>query len=197
MIFRRRASPEKDDRARITAVIFSVPERRLAAMDVAVGPCVPLPGRKTSVASVHAQEGYETPGITSALYRVLTGRNDAELLTLLSEEGEGRLFRVADRFLAAMADASRHLASLIPGSPPLPDGEEDGTPFGMQNRRWDEAWITEAEWPPEMVSTRNRLYRIGQARVAQEKGLPLYVWYGPRVPEYVVVSGPGPHPSTR
>lgn len=197
MIFRRRASPDKDDRARITAVIFSVPERRLSAMDVAVGPCVPLPGRKTSVASVHAQEGYETPAITSALYRVLTGLNDAELLTLLSEDGEGRLFRFADRFVAAMAEASRHLLTLIPGSPPPPDGEEDTTPFGLQRGRWDEAWMSQAEWHPEMVSTRNRLHRIGKAREAQEKGLSLYVWYGPRVPEYVVASGTGPYPSKR
>ena len=104
MTFETRPSPDQDDRARITAVIFSAPERRLSAMDVAAGPCVPLPGRKTSVASVHAQEGYETPTITSALYRVLTGLNDAGLLTLLSEEGEGRLFRFADRFVAAIAN---------------------------------------------------------------------------------------------
>jgi hypothetical protein len=31
---------------RQTAVIFRVPEKRLSAMDVATGPCVPVGGRK-------------------------------------------------------------------------------------------------------------------------------------------------------
>jgi hypothetical protein len=194
VIIRRRSSREKEERARLTAVIFSVPERRLSAMVVAAGPCVPLPERKTSVASVHAQVGYETPAITSTLFRVLTGRDDTELLTLIAREGEGRLYCFSDRFVAAMAEASRHLIELSHESPSPPHGEEDGTPFGLQLTRWDEAWMREADWPLEMASTRNRVHRIGQARVAQEKGLPLYVWYGPRVPEYVVASGTGPYP---
>jgi hypothetical protein len=50
-----------------------------------------------------------------------------------------------------------------------------------------------AEWHESMVGAQNRLFRLGKARVAREKAQPLFCWYGPRVPEYVVVAGRGPY----
>lgn len=44
------------------------------------------------------------------------------------------------------------------------------------------------QWPPSQVRTWNELPRMGQARLAREKHQDLYAWYGPAVPEYVVVS---------
>jgi hypothetical protein len=66
----RGAAAEKPEQ---TAVIFTVPEKRLLAMDVATGPCVPAGGRKHLVVSVHHQEGPERPEQMAALYWLLTG----------------------------------------------------------------------------------------------------------------------------
>jgi hypothetical protein len=58
----------------------------------------------------------------------------------------------------------------------------------------DAAWMSAGRWHSAMVSTRNRLMRMGKARIAREKRQPLYCWYGPQLPEYKVVHGRGPYP---
>ena len=72
------ATDAADDMPGQTAVIFSVPEKRLSAMDVATGPCVPAGGRKHALVSVHQQEGPERPeqitDITQMCGRPLLGK---------------------------------------------------------------------------------------------------------------------------
>src|ERR1700730_4585468 len=98
--------PNDDDTPEQTCVVFSVPERRLAAMDVASGPCVPLPGRKTSVISAHQQQGPERPKQMEALYEVLTGQDGLDSLLLVEEREGSRLYRCSEDFVAAMAEAN-------------------------------------------------------------------------------------------
>lgn len=178
-----------------TCVVFTVPEKRLTAMDIGRGPCVPLPGRKTSIVSVHQQQGPERPQQMLALYTVLTGqvRNDA--MTLEAEKEVSRLYRCSEDFVAAMAAASRSLARLAEEAQAT--GAIDGTRFDSMRAELDAAWLRLGNWHSAMVSTSNRLFRLGKARIAQDKGQSLFCWYGPPVPEYVVVQGTGPYPGNR
>jgi hypothetical protein len=59
----------------ITVVVFTVPTRRLGAMDVATGPCVSASGSGKALCSALSQDRGETPRQTAALYSVLTGRS--------------------------------------------------------------------------------------------------------------------------
>ena len=173
-----------------TCVVFTAPEKRLAAMDVALGPCVPLPGRKTSIVSVHQQEGPERPEQMTALYTVLTGDAPDGVLTLVSQREGGRLYRCSDEFVAVMANTERILATLAEAD--RGNRQFEGTPYDEKVAELDAAWLRLGNWHSAMVSTRNRLFRLAKARIAQEKGQPLFCWYGRPVPEYVVVQGSGP-----
>ena len=57
-------------------------------MDVRTGPCVPLPGRKHSIKSVHSQDYGETPDQTAALFTVLTGKVSEAALEMLGVQVE-------------------------------------------------------------------------------------------------------------
>lgn len=156
-------------------------------MDVAGGPCVPLPGRKTSVVSVHHQQGPERPEQMETLFTVLTGCPAPGALSLEAEVGDSQLFRCSDEFIAAMAEANRDLVRLSET-----DRSTGGSAFEDRLAELDEAWLAAGNWHSGMISTRNRLMRLGRARIAEEKGQPLLCWYGPPVRESVVVSGRGP-----
>jgi len=95
-----------------TCVVFTVPEKRLSAMDVEYGPCVPVPGRKHPLVSVHQQEGPERPDRMAALHLALTGRTSDDALQLAQDRNGGRLYRCSDRFVDAMADANELLVRL-------------------------------------------------------------------------------------
>ena len=159
-------------------------------MDVATGPCVAIAGRKHALVSVHQQEGPETPGQTAALYRVLTGRRDDDVLHAVEHRGQGSLYVCSPGFLNAMVDANDLLCRLADDD--RANRDRHLTSFAAQRAAWSEAWMAAVDWPREMVSTLNRLGRIGKARIAKEKGQELYCWYGLAVPEHVVVSGSGP-----
>ena len=176
-------------------MVFTVPVKRLTAMDVAHGPCVPLPGRKTSVVSVHQQEGPERPEQMEALYTVLTGEDRRGALIPVSERDGSRLFECSDSFVAAMADTNRLLVRLVEED--RVGGGPKGTAVATKLAELDAAWLAAGNWHSAMVGTSNRLMRIGKARIAQEKGQPLFCWYGPPVPEYVVIHGSGPYPGKR
>jgi hypothetical protein len=184
-----------DDMPRQTAVIFSVPENRLSAMDVATGPCVPVGGRKHAVVSVHQQQGPERPEQMAALYSVLTGRSPDEALHLIDEKDGSRLYLCSDGFVDAMADTNQLLVRL--GDADKERGDRSFSSFTAKMAELDAAWMEAGNWHSAMVSTSNRLMRMGKARLAREKGQPLYCWYGPQLREYVVVSGRGPYPPQR
>jgi hypothetical protein len=176
-----------------TCVVLTAPENRLSAMDVATGPCVPLQGRKRSLVSVHQQEGPERLDQMAALFTALKGHPSEEALQLVEQRGEGGLYRCSDDFVDAMADANQLLVRLSDEDRTRKDA--DLTTFAAQRRQFDEAWMQAAQWHASMVSTQNRLSRLGKARIAREKEEQLFCWYGPKVPEYVVVAGRGPYPA--
>jgi hypothetical protein len=109
-------------------VVFSVPEKRLAEMDVATGPCVPLPGRKRPLVSVHQQVGPERPDQWSALYVALSGRSDEDALQLVEQHLYGRLSRCSDDFVTVMADANELLVRL--------GDEDEGRETKNRRRSW-------------------------------------------------------------
>jgi hypothetical protein len=86
-----------------------------------------------------------------------------------------------------MADASELLVRLRDEDRTRRDAEL--TTFVAQRRQFDDAWMRAARWHASMVSTQNRLSRLGKAEIAREKEQPLFCWYGPKVAEYVVVAG--------
>lgn len=198
-MFRRRSTektPEPpspaDDTPQQTAVIFTVAEDRLADMTVAMGPCVAAVEGRDPLVSLHQQQGPERPDQMAALYTALTGDASTDVLLLVAEERGSRLYRCSDPFVDAMADANELLNRL--GDEDEARGDESYSSQQAKFAELDAAWMTAADWHSAMVSTRNRLIRMGWARVARESGQPLYCWYGPRLREYTVVHGRGPYP---
>jgi hypothetical protein len=161
-------------------------------MDVATGPCVPVGARKHSLVSVHQQEGPESPEQMAALYTLLTGASGDDALHLVQEENGSRLYRCSDAFVDAMANTNELLVRL--GDDDKARGDRAYTTFEAKMAELDAAWMSAGNWHSEMVGTRNRLMRMGKARVAREKGQPLYCWFGPQLREYTFVQGEGPYP---
>jgi hypothetical protein len=81
-----------------------------------------------------------------------------------------------------MADANERqlrLADEEAGNAELPG-------FSAAQDDIDRAWMAAADWPRSVVSTKNRLVRLGNARVARTRGQELYCWHGPAVPQFVI-----------
>lgn len=169
------------------AVIFAAAESQLSEMTVESGPCVPAPGRERPLVSPHLQQYNEGPAQTAALFTALTGRSPAGALVLLEARGQGTLMRFSEEFLAAMADANRQHLRLADEDNARSD--KDLLSFTAARRELDAAWVTAGRWPAGLVSTWNKLTRLGRAQEAQEKGQSLYVWYGPSVAEYAISTG--------
>lgn len=165
-------------------------------MDVATGPCVPLPGRKRALQSVHRQEGPERIEQMMALFVVLGGSSKrfSSALELIDQSGPGRLYRCSDEFVELMANKNRELRRL--GDEDEGRGDQDFTTFAAESSRINTSWLAKGNWHAAQVRTDNRLHRIGWARIAQEKGQPLFLWYGPPVPEYAIAVGHGRYPGT-
>jgi hypothetical protein len=119
---------------------------------------------------------------------VLTGRSADGALIEVGRSGAGALYRCADEFVEAMANANALMVRLVDQDEAAGDGE-----FSRSAAQWstyDRAWLAAGEWPSEVASTRNRLTRLGRATIARENSRPLYCWFGPAVAEFVVrVSG--------
>lgn len=178
--WRGKATKEPVPKPGTTCVVFTVPQQRLAAMDVATGPCVPTGDRKHALRSVHSQQGPETPEQMAALFSVLTGQEPGAALELIEESGPGRLYRCSDDFFAALLVEGALLHRLA---------AEESDAYEQRSEELDHAWMATGVWHADMQSTRNRLFRISTVRAAAKKGQDLYCWYGPAVPEYVLASG--------
>lgn len=175
--------------------MFTVPPKRLREMDVALGPCVPTGGRKRSLVGPLRQDRGETPRMTAALLTALTGSPAGCALTAIDSGGKGLLHECSEPFVQAMASANRLLSQLA--TEDKVRGDSELTSFVAKLEEYDLAWQAAVHWPREVVSTRNRLGRMGWARIALERNQPLYCWHGPAVAEFVVVSGEGPYPGRR
>lgn len=129
----------------------------------------------------------ERPEQMAALFTVLTGKDSGGALELLEEKETGQLYRCSPSFFDALVQADQTLARLAREEPEV---------FHARRDELDRRWMQVGGWHKEMVSTQNRLWRIGTVREAAEKGQALYCWYGQPVAEYVVVSGSSAQPDT-
>ena len=185
-----------NDRARqdlnfdVAVVVFTVHPRRLVEMEVATGPCVAVGGRDTALCSPLTQDRGETKRQTAALYTALTGRPADGVLIEVGRSGDSVLYRCADGFVVVMAAANELFVRLADQDEAGGDGE-----YSRSSAQWteyDRAWLAAGDWPSSVVSTRNRLTRLGRAMNARETSQPLYCWFGPSVTEFVVRSSGDP-----
>jgi hypothetical protein len=176
----------------IAAVVFVADDADLRRFAVVTGPCVPLPGQSESLCSALAQDGGETPELSASLFTALTGQGSRDALIVVERAGPSTLSMCSDRFVEAMAEASRR--SLRLADEDEARGDDELTSFAADQDELSTAWMKAGAWPREVVSTRNRLVRLGWARIAQERGLPLYIWHGPSVPQFTIATGTGPYP---
>lgn len=175
----------------ITAVVFSCEESELSRFSIKTGPCVPLVQGGQPLVSALTQDGGETPALTAALYTALTGGSASEALLLIDRAGKGRLSRCSDGFVDAMAAANEE--SLRLADEDEARGDHDLTTFVRHQEALSGAWMSAGRWPRSVVGLQNRLVRLGTARVARANGWPVFVWHGPPVPQFVVISGLGPY----
>jgi hypothetical protein len=122
----------------------------------------------------------------------LTGQFHSEALHLVVEREPSCLYRCSDALVAAMADTNELLVRLAAADKER--GDRSLSSFEAKTAELDAAWMSAGCWHSAMVSTRNRLMRLGKAQMARSKGQALYCWYGPRLPEFTVVHGRGPYP---
>jgi hypothetical protein len=179
----------------ITAVVFSCDVSDLSRFSIESGPCVPLSEGGRALVSPLTQDGGETPSLTAALYPALTGRPASQALHLADRIGEGRLSRCSDGFAEAMASCNEESLRLADADEAR--GDEDLTSFTRHQDSVSTAWMREGRWPREVVGLQNRLTRLARAREAVEKGLPLFVWHGPPVPQFILTQGKGPYRPSR
>lgn len=174
----------KDLDSSITAVVFTVPDTRLAEMDVATGPCVPANGAREPLCPPLDQEIGETPRQTAALYTVLTGKPSDKVLIEVSRSGKGVLYRFSKDFVDAMADANELRKRLRAEDKARGDGEFTLTE--AKTSEYNQGWLAAGDWPKSVAGTRNRLTRLAWADQARQRGQELYCWFGPSVAQMTV-----------
>jgi hypothetical protein len=166
------------DIPRIAVVVFTADDAKLRRLDVGLGPCVIAIGQRRPLVSPLMQDLNETPEQSSALFTVLADAEAADALRLVAATESSKLFACNQGFLNAMANASEAMLAT--------DGADD---FAAEQNRLSEAWLKAVRWPDRYVGLQNRLHRLADARVAREKGLTLYFWFGPAVVMRTVVAG--------
>jgi len=87
----------------VAAVVFTCQPKIAAALDITNGPCVPAPGKRQRLVSVHRQQHGDRPEHLTALYQVLTDRPEAEAWADVKRTGEATLARFSDDYRAALA----------------------------------------------------------------------------------------------
>lgn len=162
----------------VATVVFTCPAALAATIDTATGPCVPSPGKRRRLVSVHWQHYGDRAEHMIALYQVLTGRPASGAWDEVKAADAAMLATFSNAFRSALAS--------------LGDRNQDVlVALDEVAARWLEA----APWPSDQRVeglSRNRLPgMVGVANKAIEKQSPLYCWCGPAVPEYVIVSGQG------
>ena len=159
---------------RHTAVFFTLPDREIRRLDVALGPCVPPPGRSRPLVGPFRQT-LGTAEEMEALFRVLAPHATGAAWATTRREGRGRLCVFSDAFVEPLAAFS---------------GEFQGTDNQIPH---EDRWARLQEMATPWVAVRGRP-RNGQrehldiaeaawwARLAQDRGQALYAWFGPGVP---------------
>ncbi len=113
-------------------------------------------------------------------------------LELIARSGKGSLYRLSERFVDLMAAENQEALRL--GELDKANGDNDFSLFAAHREKLDRAWVEMRPWHRTQVSLRNKLSRTAYARRARTEGRSLYCWYGPPIPEYVIVQGSGPYP---
>jgi hypothetical protein len=96
-----------------TRVIFTASAREVARMDIALGPCFPLAGRKKPLSGRFAQEWPSTPAQIEALHASLVPDSLIGPWAAREDDPPGQLFTLSDEFVAALAhiDEERQAAA--------------------------------------------------------------------------------------
>ncbi len=133
--------------------------RSLAAMGIALGPCVPTERQRRALVSPLLQDTGEGPEQTEALFAALIGERRVELLRPTAS-GAGRLAQCSEVFFNALADASQRLVAIT-----------DLDAFTAMLDEIDRAWMAATSWPPHYVSLQTTLQERSRVLRPRIKGL--------------------------
>jgi len=171
--FRR---PSRNDPYRQVVVIFTRPVKDLRNFDVALGPCISLPGRSRPLVGVTNQEPGDARKYDELASLLLPDRGARAWETVV-ETDAGRLFTFSEPLVEAMAELNRE--SLRRGAERPSDYYWMFEPARSVMARW----MPEVRWPddPAGVPQRASAFMVvcAWARVSQERGQKLYCWSGP------------------
>jgi hypothetical protein len=154
--------------------VFTVPERDLVRLDVAVGPCVPYPGRKRALAGPFRQNTGTADEI-EALFRVLVPDAQGPAWSATRREGDGLLCVFSDEFVEPLAAFSRQFQGK----------ESQASDEELEARLHEiaESWVTARGRPGNvLVAGLDVADAAWWARAARDRRQRLYAWFGPEVP---------------
>jgi hypothetical protein len=151
--------------------VFTASAAEIAAMDVAVGPCVdrvgPRGGRVRPIASRWDQNPDRVDHL-QALFEILVPGDRGELVTRVVESPPGTLLTLSPAFAAALR------------------------PFGTNVEPILGEWLARIDGPKGQqiggLLVRLQQYEIA-ARLADVRQQELYCWSGPEVPIFAIASG--------
>jgi hypothetical protein len=171
-----RASPSKAQNWDHVLVVFTRPDRDVARLDIAVGPCIAPPGRKRPLVGVTNQLPGDV-GIYEALFDIVVANPSAGPWQARTVVGPGQLHAFSDEYVEALAELNREAVRRIEARPK--DYDWIFEPSRAVFRRWmpDDPWPIGAPNVPYMASQLNGT--CGWARIAQERSQNLYCWSGP------------------
>lgn len=101
------------------------------------------------------------------------------------------MYALTDAYVAALAAENAHLETLATEDDAA--GDNELSRFVRRREELSAAWIAIGVWPRDVSGTSGR-FRMALAAEALAKGQQVFVWYGPSVETYRVVSGKLPFP---
>ncbi len=141
-------------------------------MDIAIGPCAPLAGRKRPLAGRFAQARPERQNGLEALFETLTGRPAAEAWAASESKGPGRLQVVSDRFFGALLEieSARRAAN---------SDEARYEVYGPIAASWRERRRLASDRGSVSVTEMDVVQAAFEAGRARDKHQRLFAWFGP------------------
>jgi hypothetical protein len=167
-------------------VIFTRPERDLAKFDLALGPCIPLPGRRRPLVGVTNQDPGNLEHL-EALFALVVSESAGRPWRDTQKRERGTLATFSPAFTSALAAINRE------GLRRQAERPRDYAYMLEPDARLAERWLSATPWREGMLvaGVRDRVIHLcGSARVAEERGQDLYCWSGPGFSPYVLVTGP-------
>ncbi len=180
----RRARPLNPDRWAHVVAVFTLAEREVARLDVAVGPCVPPAGRRRPLIGVTNQRPGR-PEQLEALFRILRAKRGAHPWQAVETSGPGRLATFSQPFVEAMVSLNRECVARDDARP----GDYDWSLEPLT--RVAERWRAATDWDSgESIRVAGTLAGYcALARSAEERRQKLYCWSGPGFSPRVLVHG--------